>query len=327
VAVLVDPDAVTDRTAASMSRVSAVAVDDMRGSKSRSTYGVGKALLEGQRDFDVVDVAGDWAGYRCVIAAENQRIDRAVAERLRDYVAAGGALVLVGPQMWLDPDARSLLEDLAGASYSGPGAFSSCFLAQADEGFAHHVSGPFARLTPRPGCETTAAVVLPLDGLDSPPVFSGHHAPPGAPDGTAGIARSGRVATIAASLASDYWQSGNPELRRLLLETLDLVLPERYVEVEPHTPLIEVSLMECDGEWIVHLLQQTVNRGTGPVLIEDVPVRRDLTVTVRPPYPVASVVRLPSAEAVATTPIPGGVRVHLSELGFHEMLCVEAQSA
>jgi hypothetical protein len=322
VAVLVDPDSVTDRTASSAFRRGPAEADDMRGSKARATFGAGKALLEGQRDFNVVDIDAEWTAHRCVIAAENQRIGQPEAERLSGYVAGGGRLLLIGPQIWTDEDARPLIEDIAGVRWAGPGAFSSCFIGEPGGWSAHYVSGPFARLIPRPGCEAIAPLLLPLEDLDSPPVFSGHHAPPGDPDEGVGITRCGNVVTIAASLASDYWQSGNPDLRRLLVDALDLVLPEPYVEIEPHSPLIEISIMELGGEHIVHVLQQTVNRGTGPVLVEDVPVRRDVTVTVRAPYPVREVVRLPSEEPLPGVAVSGGVRVELPELGFHEMLKV-----
>jgi hypothetical protein len=288
-----------------------------------ASYGAGRALLEANWDFDLVDIADDWSGYRCLIASDNSVIDRALAGRLQSHVQAGGSLVLVGALPWSDAGARPVLEELSGVDYVGEGEFSSCFLAADEESIAHYVSGPYVRLRARPGTEVLAGIVRPFDDLDTPPLFSGFHAPAGVIDGHAGIARSGRVVTIPASLGRDYWLSANPELRRLLVDALRTVVPEQLVELESPSPLIEVSLMEQDGQWVVHLLQPTPNRSTGALIIEETLVRRDVAVTIRPPYPVGGVVRVPSGDKLPLTSVAGGYRVVVPELGFHEMLLVE----
>ena len=272
----------------------------------------------------MVDVAADWSSYRCVIAAETSVVDEGVAQRLASYVAAGGSLVLIGHRPWTNPGARPVLEQLAGVNYAGHGEFSSCFLSAADGSLPHYVSGPYVRLAARPGTETLASIVRPYDDLDTPPIFSGYHAPPGKRDGHVGIAWNGRVVTIAGSLARDYWLSGNPGLRGLLLDALDALLPERHVELEPPSPLTEISLMEIAGEWILHLLQVTPNRGMGAQIVEDVSIRRDVTVTIRPPYSVRRVLRLPSREELPFTRLPGGLRLDLPGASFHEMVLVES---
>ena len=289
-----------------------------------ASYGAARALLEGNRDFDMVDVAADWSSYRCVIAAETSVVDEGVAQRLASYVDAGGSLVLIGHRPWTNPGARPVLEQLAGVNYAGHGEFSSCFLSAADGSLPHYVSGPYVRLAARPGTEAPASIVRPYDDLDTPPIFSGYHAPPGKRDGHAGIARNGRVVTIAGSLARDYWLSGNPGLRGLLLDALDALLPERHVELEPPSPLTEISLMEIAGEWILHLLQVTPNRGMGAQIVEDVSIRRDVIVTIRPPYSVRRVLRLPSREELPFTRLQGGLRLDLPGASFHEMLLVES---
>ena len=265
---------------------------------ANASYGAGRALLEANWDFDLVDIADDWSGYRCLIASDNGVIDRALADRLASHVQAGGSLVLVGALPWRDAGARAVLEELSGVDYEGRGAFSSCFLAAHDGSPAHYVSGPYVRLRARPGTEALAEIVRPFDDLDTPPSSRATTLRPGCRMATSG-SHEADVVTIAASLGRDYWVSGNPDLRRLLVGALRTVVPERYVELESPSPLIEVSLMHQDGQWVVHLLQQTPNRSTGALIIEDTPVRREVAVTIRPPYPVGGVVRIPSGDDVA----------------------------
>jgi hypothetical protein len=332
VAVLVDPEAADDATGGGRGRST-----DIRRTESQwvvdapagfgdvgAAYGAGRALLEGNRDFAMVDVADSWERHRCVIAAEIT-VDPRLAERLAAYVDAGGSVVLIGPRPWTDAAARPVLEALAGVSYQGEGEFSSCYLSTGQGAPPQFVSGRYVCLTAGPGTAQTAAIVRPYDELDTPPIFSGYHAPPGRLDPHAGIARSGRVVTIAASLARDYWLTGNPELRTLLIDALDSLVPEPLVELEPPSPLTEVSLMQLDGRWILHLLHVTPNRTTGAQLVEDISMRRDVRLTVRPPYRVARVLRQPSGEPVPFGGADGALTLDLRGIGFHEMLLFEAE--
>ncbi len=305
--------------------------------ESDHTYGAAKALLDASYHFDVVDLDGDWLTYCCLILAENRRLTVQAAERIARYVAAGGKLIVTGAEPWQASDVRSVLEDLLSVRYDGDGLFHGEYLslpagsslAIDQPAMPHYVDGRFARLFPRPGTTVLARVLHPYEGQDTPPKFGHFHAPPGdeAPYVGATHARSGagEVVCIAAPIAADYFRTGNPAMRRILSNALDLLVPptERLIELEQPSPNIEVSLTEKDGTWIVHLIQFAANRSSGANLVEGVPVRLGLGVRVRPPYPVARAIRVPDGQELELTTGDGALRFAVPELRIHEMIVLE----
>lgn len=303
----------------------------------RHTYGAAKALLDASRHFDVVDLAGDWEAYRCLILPENESLTAPIAERLERYVWAGGKLVLTGLAPWQATDARPILDRLGGVRFQGESPFHGAYLsfpptsplAVGQPSMPHRVNGRFARLHPDAGTTSLARVVHPYEDLDTPPRFGHFHAPPGAEADDAGATHarygSGQVVCIAAPLAADYFTTGNPSVRRGLSNALDLLIPpgERLIELEQPSPNLEVSLMEKDGVWVVHLVQFAANRGSGANLVEDVPLRTGIGVQVGPPYPVGRVLRVPDGEELEHSFDDRRVRFVVPELRIHAMIVLE----
>ena len=58
--------------------------------------GVDMLLLENQIDYDIIDADADWSTYKCVILPDAVAVDNKLAQRLKDYVAKGGKLLISG---------------------------------------------------------------------------------------------------------------------------------------------------------------------------------------------------------------------------------------
>jgi hypothetical protein len=94
--------------------------------------GTYQALLERQRDFDVIapdDNRADLSGYEVIVLTGGRCLDREQAERLRRFVDAGGALLLQYESL-LDRDTGEPLTDLldVGGRWEGPARYDSDYV-------------------------------------------------------------------------------------------------------------------------------------------------------------------------------------------------------
>lgn len=81
--------------------------------------GAGRALLEGQFLFDILDAEMDFSAYKMLIIPDNAKIGDALKVRLDAYLARGGKLLLTG-ESGLNADKTGFLFDI-GASDHGAG--------------------------------------------------------------------------------------------------------------------------------------------------------------------------------------------------------------
>jgi hypothetical protein len=300
-------------------------------------YGAGLALLEGNRHFDVIDERCDLKPYKLIWLAENKALSQAAAERVRDFVAAGGQLLVTGSGLWRNEGWRELLEQLADvrclgfveANWDGKGEFIEPLppLAEKLPIAPMKVKGAFVRLEPGARAIKLATAYRPYEGIERR--YGHFHAPAGDEADTPGAVSAtygkGNITVIAAALAEDYFAIGSRNIRQLTMNAVDYMLKpqERLVEVDAQTPAIEVSLMSKPGQWILHLTQYNAKRHSGHTVIEEIPLRYRIPVTLRPPAKPQRVYLAPTHEEIPWTWDDGRLDAIVPELHIHLMIVLE----
>jgi len=300
-----------------------------------SLYGAGLALLEGNRHFDVLDQDSDLSGYRLLWLPENVALDPALGPKLEQYVKAGGRLLITGGTLWRHPDWRPVFERLAGVRLERMGESDGEFVQPLPPytdrlpEVPYFVKGPFPHWSPDAGTATIARAVHPYENIGTDRRFGHFHAPAGEaapyPGAVLHTYGQGRVAAVAAALAADYFSIGSRHTRQWLLNLTDALLePDlRLVEVAADSPSVEVSLMSQPGRWVLHLIQYGAKRMAENTVVEEVPARYRIPVTVRPPEQPRRIALVPSGEELTWTWEDGAARFAVPELGIHQMVALE----
>ncbi len=92
----------------------------------KGSTGAARMLLEGKYLFDVVDTESDFNKYKVLILTDDSKVDDALAEKLRAFVADGGKVLASGESATYT-DGRGFALDL-GASFVGNAPFTPAYL-------------------------------------------------------------------------------------------------------------------------------------------------------------------------------------------------------
>ena len=302
--------------------------------------GAMRVLLESKRTFHFVDLEADLEDYKLVILPDSIRVGPALAMKLREYVAQGGALLLTG-ESGLDPAGNAFAVRDAGLVSKGPSPWSTPFvrvdtsepLAGEIEAMDHVVYERGWSVEPERGTEVLAHVVAPYFNRDhvrfnshaqSPPAVSpGAPLPPNAP---AAVTRRGRVGYVSFPLFRAYRRSASRVYRTLLSNLIDLLAPERLVEGSlPTSAQVTVTQQPtAGGRLIAHVLSYAAERRTAQIdVIEDVIPLHDVQLKLRTGFRPSRVYEAPSSAPLTYEWKDGQVSVRLPRVEGHAMVVVE----
>ena len=271
------------------------------------------------------------------------RVGPSLAQKLRDFLAQGGALVLSG-ESGLDPAGNGFpLREMPLRSL-GPSPWATPYLRVDPEGpLARDVEpmehvvyerGWAVELAPGAGgTEVLAHVVPPYFNRDhlhfsshaqTPPAVS-----PGAPlpaGASPAAVRAGRVVYLSFPLCRAYRRHGSRVYRTLVRNAIDLLLPQRLVTagLPSYGQVTVLRQPEARDRLVVHLLAYPVERRTAQLdMIEDVVPLRDVPLSLRPGFRPSRVYEAPSE-----TPLPfswegGQARLTVPLVAGHAMVAFE----
>ena len=233
----------------------------------RQVVGATRALAELKRQFDILAADADWSGYRTLVLTDGVRLDEEGLGKIRDHLAAGGAVLSTGTGgMLADEDA---FPQEWGIACTGDERCIPHFLRAAAgfcEAMADEVLTVRARavaLSARPGTDTLADVIQPYfnqhwDG------FHGHvYIPPDKPAGRPGITKCGPIVHFASAVFTDYAVNANPLHRELVGAALAALAPNGLVRAEGLPSFARLTLTRQQDRTIVHLLTYVPERRAG----------------------------------------------------------------
>jgi hypothetical protein len=234
-----------------------------------SVYGLVKLLIELHIQFDIVEPDVDLDRYRLLVLPDALAVDAALADRLRAYVANGGAVVGSHEAMRVQGGDTIWAEELQ-LRYAGESPFAPAYLKPAAPlggnilDFEYALYDGSAQWQPLDGSTTLAWLGEPLFQR-TPEHYTSHAQTPfDHLSGYAALARSGRVAAAAFPLGASYYHHGYWVYREIFRALIEAVLPERLVWT--NAPLsAEVTVThQAAGDrperWLVHVVNFSPNR-------------------------------------------------------------------
>jgi hypothetical protein len=296
------------------------------GGPDAAQLGAVRVLQQLRHQFDIVTPIADLARYRVVVVPESTRLDQTARDRLQDYVADGGAVLLVGPGGFSSDEDPLLPEQ--GVIVDGASPYSHTFLHLGDDlgggtvGFDTVVYERGRRVRPAAGATTLARVVEPYFERTWEH-FCGHsYTPPDQVSPYAAIVENERVVTIALPLFEAFGKHANVPYREIIGGVLDRLLPDPLLRAGGPAHL-ETAVAERGGTTVVHLLSFLPSRqGEDLDLVTDPFPLVDVPIAVRRAEPPSSVTLQPGGQELAFEHHDGYVHTRATVLDGHALLVV-----
>lgn len=298
--------------------------------------GVSRLLLELHQPFDFLDARMPFDGYSMLILPDSVRPDKALAERLADFMDHGGKLVLSGTSGMM-PDGNAFRFDI-GAEYSGASPYDPDYICCAPEFAPEQISTPFVmyahsqRIKAHDGVISLGKIHDPYFNRDFRHFCSHHHTPyrpepSGFDAGTMGKS----ILYFAHPVFSIYRRYGNVILKKFIEKALKAFAGEEW-QIETDMPSQgRITIMEQPGfdRAVIHLLYaNTIPRGGGPSasvveVIEDLNPTPVIHLSAAEKRPVKSIRIVPDGKPVPFTQENGRISLRLEPFVCHEMLEIQ----
>lgn len=292
--------------------------------------GVTRILQEGRHQFDLVDAETDLSAYRVLVLPDEIPVDSGLAMRIDDLVEAGGS-VLASYHSGLTPDRARFALDGFGLEAVGEAPYSPDFIVPGDAlqtglrptEYVMYLQGMEVRADDE--AEALAQVAVPYFNRTHAHFCSHRHTPSSGRVQYPGAVRKGRMVYLAHPVFTTYQRFAPLWCKRLVLNALELLLPDPLVRVEGPSALIATLNAQDDADrWVLHLLYYVPERrGTGFDTIEDVTPLDDVAVTLRVDRPVRGVRLAPQAEALPYKTDQGRLTFRVPRVLGHQMAEVQ----
>lgn len=288
-----------------------------------ATFGVVRMLEELAMQFDIIDEYAELSAYRVIILPDIAQLSSAFTQRIEDYVAHGGSLLL-SHRAGLN-DQQQLLA-CAGVAYAGDIAMSPDFVmpsAAIGSSLPHTEHAMYLRgsvVTPLPGTEVLAWTRTPYFERSWRHFISHRHTPSNGQQGTPAVTQAGRVIYFAHPVFGQYHDNAPRWVKVLVRDALLRLLPDPILTHDgPST--ITTSVMRQAGRTVVHLLHYIPERrGRQFDVIEDVIPVYNVTVSVRADEACGAITLAPSGEMLPFSVQDGRIIVTVPVINGHAMV-------
>jgi hypothetical protein len=292
-----------------------------------TNYGLVKLLTESRIQFDLVEPQANWERYRLIVLSEELHVDAALAERLRAYLASGGAVIVVN-------NAGDWLEQF-GFRYEGPSPFKPAYMvAQHGDWPAYEFAlyeGASRWRADDAGADVLAQLGEPLFQRSGAHYTSHAQTPFDHPTGHAAIARQGNLALFGFPLGLSYFNHGYWIYRELFQRVLRALLPDPLIQsdapLSTELAMTHQAANDAHGErCLVHVINWSPARQSPrhPTFYEDPIPLTDVTVRVNLP---SAATKARAVIAGVDLPIEhnddGSVAVTLARVPISEIICFE----
>ncbi len=293
--------------------------------------GVTRMLEEGGHQFDIIDSAADFSRYSVLILPDTIPTDHALAERLTQYLADGGALI-ASFESGLNPSGEGFGLEALGVRLRGKAPFSPDFLlprGAVGRGLPETEHAMYMRgleVEVKAGAEILADVVEPYFNRTYKHFCSHRHTPSAGTTGYPGIVQNGRAIYFAHPIFGQYNQNAPRWCRTMLLNALALLLPEPLARHQgPTTLRLTITGQTAQNRQIVHLLHYIPERRSQDIdIIEDVIPIYQVPISIRADGQVRSVTCVPSGETLAFEQRNGRVEFVVPEINGHQMIALQS---
>lgn len=295
----------------------------------KAAIGAVRMLQEGQHQFDIIDAEADLARYAVVILPDEVPLDEALTTKVSAYLGGGGALI-ASYRSGLRPDGKDFALGDFGLRLVGDAPYSPDFIIPGDEISGELAPGEYVmylrglEVTPGPGADRLAEVAAPYFNRTREHFCSHRHTPSSHNIRYPGIVRKGSVIYFAHPIFTQYHANAPRWCKTLLLNALDMLLPEPLVWAEvPSSAIVTVNEQADKNRWVLHLLHYVPERrGEDFDTIEDVIPLLDVRVSLRVPHPVDEVTLVPGDTPLSWDIQDGRINFTVPEVDGHQMISV-----
>ncbi len=317
---------------------------NLAGSTGRAVYGLTRLLMECRVQFDIIEPDQDLERYRLLVLPDGLEVDEGLAQRLRAYLAGGGAIFASHSALRLAGTDTLWAEEL-GLEYRGESPFAPAYLklalgsqasaagAQLWEGLPDYEYALYegtAQWLPRDPSAVVAYVGEPLFQR-SPQHYTSHAQTPfdHLTDYAAAVVR-GRLAATAFPIGASYHRHGYWIYREVLRRLLGAVLPKRLVESDaPLSAELAVTHQAAGADhperWMVHVVNFSPNRRgpEHPEYLEDPIPLHDVRVTLRADRPFRRAYLAASGAELPLSATANGASAVVPRVQFGEIVVFE----
>jgi len=293
------------------------------------TMAAARMLQESGHQFDIIDTKSKLTDYKVVILPDVVPADKKLAKKIRDYLDAGGAMI-VSYKSGLNEDGNKFAIKKLGLKLKGDAPYSPDFIVPRGEigkglpQTEHVMYMKGLEVKAKKNADVLAEVVVPYFNRTHEHFCSHKHTPSAGRVGYPGIVRSGNIIYFAHPIFGQYAKNAPRWCKQLVLNALDMLLPSPVLRLNaPTTALATVNEQGTKRRWIVHLLHYIPERRCQDIdVIEDVIPIHDVGCSLRVGRDVKSVVCVPQEEALEFTMKDSRVEFTVPKVEGHQMVCV-----
>lgn len=286
-----------------------------------------RMLEEGAHQFDVVDAQAEFGRYKLLILPDTIPVSAELATKLDEYVRQGGALI-ASFRSGLNPEGSKFTVESLGVEWQGEAPYHPDFLRPrgpigaglAPTEHVMYLRGAHVRL--KPGAHVLVETVIPYFNRTYKHFCSHQHTPSSGEPAYPGIVQNGRAIYFAHPIFTQYDHRAPLWCKRLLLNAIDLLLPEPLIRHDgPSTLQVHLAQQPHHNRWIVHLLHYIPERRSQTLdIIEDVIPLHDIQVSLNVPADVKAVRCVPEGEELPFERAGSRVIWTLPRLHGHQMV-------
>ena len=289
--------------------------------------GAVRILQETGHQFDIIDSGADFRAFRLLILPDEYPVDDKLARRIEKYLSDGGALI-ASFESGLKPDKSDFAVKGLGVSLVGPAPYNPDFVVP---------GGPIGRGMPRTehvmymrglqvrakrGAKVLAGVRKPYFNRTWEHFCSHRHTPSSGRSAYPGIVQKRGSVYFAHPVFSQYNDNAPEWCKQLVVNALDLLLPDRLVTHDgPTTVQVALNEQPRKKRHVLHLLHYIPERRAENMdVIKDVIPLHDLAVSGKAPRTIKKVRCVPERQSLAFEQRDGRVEFVLPRLEGHQMI-------
>ena len=299
-----------------------------------SDMGASRILLEGKYLFNIVDHFEDLTPYKLVILADYGRLDDAMADKLKAYIAGGGKVICSG-KSGMKKDADEFMLDL-GVKYEGENEFIPNYMIPEYEAINGRTAYIMYQQAYNISATKGSVEALLEDSYFNRTVehFCSHQHTPNNPGADRpAVVLTDNTAYIAWNIFTDYAKMGEYHVKELVLHLVEsLIGDERSVLVNnlPDRGVVTYTHQAAENRYVAHLLfAHTSKRGDNVEIIEDIIPVYGVELTANVPTKPKRVYRVDCKDAKLTeTDIAykyenGKVIANVDKVDLHSMVVID----
>ncbi len=290
--------------------------------------GAVRMLQEGKHQFDVVDSQSDFSGYKVLIMPDVIPVDTALQNKLNTFLSKGGSLI-ASYQAGLTPDGKGFAGNAFGVELVGEAPYSPDFIVVNGKGIGKDLPDTELvmylkgmQVKPTSG-KVLAQTNVPYFNRTWEHYNSHKHTPSAGKAGYPGVVQNGRVIYFMHPVFTQYARNAPRWCRQLLLNALDILLPEPLVRVPDSPTALIATLNEQKGanRQVLHLLYYVPERrGNDFDIVEDIVPLADTRISIRTDKRPAKVNLVPEGKTLAFNYQSGRTECTLPVLRGHQMI-------